>query len=134
LIVSQSSINHLHESRHHALHHAETYRKFQVIWMKMRQLLNEQGVACVADACRYGFFAAAKRYGIRQPGRGRRHTRNWRIHQNPTTWRTIALASGFSRVDIAYPPPHALAFLGPIAANAVANYFLRARFILRAHA
>lgn len=134
IIVSESSINHLYESPHHALRHRETHDRYQVIWRKVRGLLAAGGVFCVSDACRYGFFSMTKRLGLRRPWDGKRLTTNWRIHQNAGVWSTIARESGFSSVEVDYPLPYPLRHLGPVVANPVVNFFLRARFILRAYA
>jgi len=131
VIVSQSSINHLQESKEHALRDRETYDRFVVAVRKIHDLLEPGGVACVSDACRYGLFAFAKRIGIRRPW-GKPVTINWRIHQNPGTWRRIFTDAGFTRFEVAYPVPHRLRPLGPVVANPLGNFFLSAHFILRA--
>jgi SAM-dependent methyltransferase len=132
VIVSESSINHLHESSHHALHHAPTYEAYRRICGKMHHLLDSGGVACVSDAARYGFFSLTKRLGVRRPWTGKKPSANWRIHQNAGVWRRIFLDSGFQDVEIEYPLPHRLRHLGPVVANPVSNFFLRAYFYLRA--
>lgn len=132
VVVSQASINHLYESPHHALRHRETHERYSAICRKIRSTLADGGVFCVADASRYGFFAMTKRFGIERPWAKRRVSINWRIHQNAGVWRKILLASGFSRAEIEYPVPYALRRLGPAVANPVANFFLRAAFIIRA--
>jgi SAM-dependent methyltransferase len=132
VIVSESSINHLHESRFHALRHEPTYRTYREICGKMWGLLAPGGVACISDACRYGFFSAVRRFGIRRPWTGKRVSAIWQIHQNPGVWRRILLDSGFDRVDVSYPLPHRLRHLGPLVANPAANFFLRGYFYLRA--
>lgn len=132
IVVSQASINHLYESPHHALKHRETYERYSAICGKVRSILADGGVFCVTDASRYGFFAMTKRFGIVPPWTKRRVSINWRIHQNAGVWRKILLGSGFSRTEIDYPVPYALRRLGPAVANPVANFFLRAAFIIRA--
>ena len=133
VIVSESSINHLYESEHHALRHRHTYDKYLEICRKMHDLLNPGGVACISDAARYGFFPALKRFGVRRPWKmGKKLSVNWRIHQNAGVWRRILLAAGFEKVDIGYPLPFSMRTFGVLIANPVVNYFLRAHFHLRA--
>jgi SAM-dependent methyltransferase len=134
VVISQASINHLYESPHHALHHRDTFERYQQIWQRMRSLLLPGGVCCVSDACRYGLFAMTKRAGLRRPWNTKQTSINWRIHQNPGTWRRIALAAGFSAVEIEYPLPYSVRHLGPLVANPVSNFFLRAAFSIRASA
>jgi SAM-dependent methyltransferase len=134
IIVSQASINHLHESPHHALAHRETYDRYLAICRKVRLALEDDGVFCISDAARYGFFAMTKRLGIKRPWARQRISINWRIHQNAGVWRRILLDAGFSRVEIDYPVPYALRHLGVVAANPVTNFFLQGAFIARAYA
>lgn len=132
VIVSQASINHLCESPHHALSDRATYDRYLTAVRKMHDLLVPGGVACVSDACRYGFFMFAKHLGIRRPWNSRRLTVNWRIHQNPGTWSRIFSDAGFSRIEVAYPLPFRLRHLGALVANPVSNFFLAAGFRLTA--
>lgn len=134
VIVSESSINHLYESPHHALEHRETHDRYKAIWQHVHTLLAPGGVFCVSDACRFGFFSMTKQYGIRRPWDGKRLTTNWRIHQNPGVWSLIAREAGFTSTEVDYPLPYPLRQLGPLVANPAANFFLRARFIMRAYA
>ena len=132
VLVSQSSINHLQESPHHAGRHVPTRQGYLAAVRKMHDLLEPGGVACVSDACRYGLPYAMAIWGTKPPWAARMSTVNWRIHQNPGTWRGIFREAGFARVEVAYPLPYRLRGFGPLAANPVANFFLDASFILRA--
>jgi cyclopropane fatty-acyl-phospholipid synthase-like methyltransferase len=132
IIVSESSINHLHESRFHALRHHDTYQNYLRVCRKMCSLLVPSGVACISDACRYGLFSALRRFGIRRPWTGKRVSAIWQIHQNPGVWRRILMDAGFLGVDVRYPLPHRLRYLGALAANPLSNFFLRSYFYLRA--
>ena len=134
IVVSQSSINHLYESRYHALRHRETYDRYLAICRKVRSVLDDEGVFCVSDASRYGFFAMTKHFGVVRPWARTRISINWRIHQNAGVWRRILLEAGFSRVEVDYPVPYGLRHLGPLVANPVTSFFLRGAFILRAYA
>lgn len=131
VLVSQASINHLFESRFHALHHRATFERYVEIACKFRQLLKPGGVACVSDACRYGLFRFARDYGLRRPWTVRGSAVAWRLHQNPETWRCIFREAGFSRVEIYYPLPYRLRHFGALVANPVINFFLKANFTLR---
>jgi len=128
VIVSESSINHLHESTFHALHHQETYGRYLDICRRMHHLLVPGGVACISDACRYGLFSALRRFGVRRPWTGKRVSAFWRIHQNPGVWRRILLDAGFRSVDVSYPLPHRLRYLGGLLSNPLYNIFLTGYF------
>jgi SAM-dependent methyltransferase len=132
VIVSQASINHLCESPHHALAHRPTFDRYLGAARKMHGLLAPGGVACVSDACRYGFFMFAKHLGLKRPWNARRLTVNWRIHQNPGTWKRIFTDAGFSRIEVSYPLPFRLRRLGVLVSNPLSNFFLGAGFRLAA--
>ena len=134
VILSFSSINHIHESAHHALRHDETYQRYIEIARKMHSLLKPEGVAVVADACRWGFFSMLRNWGVRRPWSWNKPINiNWRIHQNPRVWKKIFLAAGFSRVNVIYPSPYKLRSLKAIVSRPLANFFLSASFTLHCH-
>lgn len=134
VILSKASINHLEESEYHALFHQPTYDAFLRIAVRFRELLRPGGVVVATDAARYGFFAAAKTLGLPNRYCYARRNINFRIHQNPATWKKIFKAAGFSRVQVDYPMPFALRHLRPALNNPVSNFFLQSAFILRAWA
>ena len=132
VIVSRASINHLYASVHHADHHKETYDAYLRMARRVRDMLVPGGVFVATDAQRYAFFSALRWFGVRRPWRWRRSTVDWRHHQNAGTWAKIFREAGFSNVDVAYPVPYPLRALRPLVDTAVANFFLRGAFILRA--
>jgi SAM-dependent methyltransferase len=132
LLVSEASINHLFESRHHAMRHAPTYERYRDICRKMHNALKPGGVAIVTDASRYSFFALAKRFGIRPPWQSRRVSINWRIHQNAGVWRRILRDAGFSSVRLNYSVPTVAGRLGWLMNHRLGNFFYRGRFLIAA--
>jgi SAM-dependent methyltransferase len=132
VLVSESSINHLFESRQHALHHRPTYDRYLEICRKMHAALRPGGVAVITDASRYAFFSLAKRFGIRPPWQKRRVSMNWRIHQNAGVWRRILRDGGFSSVRINYAVPPVAGRLGWLMNNPVGNFFYRGKFLIAA--
>jgi SAM-dependent methyltransferase len=132
IIVSRASINHLYASVHHAEHHKETWDAYLQMARRVRSMLAPGGIFVATDASRYAFFSALRRFGVRRPWRLRRSSIDWRHHQNAGTWTKIFREAGFSAVHVAYPVPYPLRALGPIVDTAVANFFLRGAFILRA--
>ena len=132
VIVSRASINHLYASVHHAEHHKETYDAYLQVARRVHHMLAPGGVFVATDASRYALFSALRRFGVRRPWRWQRSTIDWRHHQNPSTWTKIFREGGFPTVEIAYPVPYRLRALEPIVDTAVANFFLRGAFILRA--
>ncbi len=130
IILSFASINHLYESPYHALYHSGTKTKYLEIAKKMNGLLNEEGVAVVTDTTRYGLFFWLKNLGINRPWTpGIRTSIDWRIHQNPTVWRTIFEEAGFSKTKIKYPLPYKLRRYGSLVANSLVNFILEGKFI-----
>ena len=134
VIVSCSAINHLYPSSENALRHAATYDGYLKVAARMRAVLGKGGTALVSDACRYGFFPFLNGLGVRRPWRWKRSNVNWRVHQQPATWRRVFRDAGFGKVEVHYPVPHRLRMVGPVAGTAVANFFLEAGFCLRADA
>jgi len=132
VIVSRASINHLYASVHHADHHKETYDAYLRVARRVRGMLAPKGVFVATDASRYAFFSALRRFGVRRPWRLRRSSIDWRHHQNAGTWMKIFREAGFTTVQVAYPVPYRLRALKPLIDTAVANFFLRGAFILRA--
>jgi SAM-dependent methyltransferase len=131
VIVSRASINHIFESRASAVPGSYTRTRYVEISRKLCQALNPGGVALVSDACRYGLFNMAR---ARAPWRMRPSSIDWRLHQNPGTWRSIFLEAGFRRTEISYPVPYPIRGFGPLICNRVANFLLLARFLLKATA
>ena len=130
ILLSFASINHLYESPYHALYHPETKAKYLDIAKKMKELLNGEGVAVITDTARYGLFFWLKNLGIDRPWTpGVRTSINWRIHQNPTVWRTIFEEAGFSKTTIKYPLPYRLRRYGRLVANSAVNFMLEGKFI-----
>lgn len=133
IIVSRASINHLYASEHHALRHRDTYDNYLRVARHIHGLLAPGGVFIATDACRYGFFSLARRFGIRRPWKWSKSGVDWRHHQNPGTWRRIFLGAGFSRVGIRYPVPYPLRHLSSLVDSMIANFFLKGTFVLRAY-
>ncbi len=132
VVLLCNSINHICESRFHADADPETRRRFVTMVTKIRKVTAPSGVTIASDACRYGFFMAASYLNIPRPWDRRPLTLNWRIHQNPPTWRRIFTEAGFASTRVIYPLPYRLRHLGPLVQNPVSNYFLDASFILHA--
>ena len=131
IVMSFASINHLHESPYHALHHEETRQIYIDIAKKIRELLCLNGVAMITDSCRYGLFHWLKYIGINRPWTPTKRTSiNFRIHQNPGVWKDIFVNAGFSEVRIKYPLPYKLRKVKKFIENPIANFLLEARFIL----
>ena len=134
VILCMACINHLHEVEHNALSHKPTYDRFREIAEQFQQLLKPNGVVVFTDAARYGLFWMLKHVGIRRPWKTRKSSINWRIHQNPTVWKKIFLESGFSEGSIIYPLPYRLRWLGPLVANPISNFCLKATFAVQCRA
>lgn len=132
LIVSRASINHLHEANQHAEHHQPTFDAYVAVATRIKDLLAPGGLFLATDACRYAFFTGARRFGIRRPWNRKRTGVDWRYHQNPGTWQKIFAAAGFSDTAVNYPVPYPLRAWRPIVDTAIANFFLRGVFILKA--
>ena len=132
VIVSRASINHLYASVHHAEHDQATWDAYLQVARRVRDMLMPGGVFVATDATRYGFFSLLRRFGVRRPWRLKRSAVDWRHHQNPATWTKIFREGGFADVEIAYPVPYRLRAWRLIVDTAVANFFLRGAFILRA--
>jgi SAM-dependent methyltransferase len=132
VIVSRASINHLYHSDKNAAHDPATHAKYVEVVKRIFDVLAPGGVFVATDACRYGFFSAARDFGIRRPWSKRRSGVNWRHHQNPSTWKRIFREAGFDRVEVDYPVPYKLRHAAPVVNTAVANFFLTGNFILRA--
>ena len=132
VIVSNSSINHLYASAHHAGQDRETFEAYLGIARRIRGMLGPGGMFVATDACRYAFFSALREFGIRRPWQWERSGVDWRHHQNPSRWKRIFREAGFSAIHIAYPVPYRLRHLKPVVDTAVANFFLQGAFILRA--
>lgn len=132
VILSRASLNHLHASEKHALRDRDTYENYVRVARKIHELLAPGGFFIATDACRYGFFSALRRFGVRRPWRWKRSGLNWRHHQNPGTWARIFHEAGFARVRVDYPVPYALRHSRAIVNTAFANFFLKGSFILRA--
>jgi SAM-dependent methyltransferase len=132
VIVSRSSLNHLHASAHHAEHHRETYDTYVQVARRLRTMLVPSGSFVATDACRYAFFSGLREFGIRRPWQWKRSGVDWKHHQNPGTWRKIFLEAGFSAIQITYPAPYRLRALSPVVETAPANFFLQGMFVIRA--
>jgi len=133
VIVSRSSINHLHASEHHAERHKETYDAYVQVARRVRDMLAAGGVFVVTDSSRYAFFSGLRRFGIRRPWRWERSGVDWRHHQNAGTWKRIFRDAGFTASTVTYQVPYRLRALRPVVDTAVTNFFLQDSFILRAH-
>jgi SAM-dependent methyltransferase len=131
VIVARASINHIFESRHSAARHSHTHTRYVEVAGKLRAALTPGGVALVSDACRYGLFNLTR---LRAPWRTQRTSIDWRLHQNPRTWKAIFLEAGFRRAEILYPVPYPIRLFAPVVRNAAANFFLLGRFLLKATA
>ena len=134
VIVSNASINHIHESQKNAMKDAETYGIFVDIAKRIHALLNPGGVAVVTDACRNSAFGIAKSLGLPNRFCLGRKTIDPLIHQDGSVWKRIFRDAGFSRIELSYPIPYRLRLLEPALNNAFVNFFLMSRFILRAWA
>lgn len=135
IVLSFASINHIYESPYNALKHKETFQKYVAIGSKIHSLLKPGGIAVINDACRYGLFWFIGKLGIRRPWLPKKKiTINWRIHQNPTTWKKILLESGFSKIDIIYPLPYSLRSLKGVVDTPLFNFLLSAQFTLYCYA
>lgn len=132
VLVSNASINHVFESRHHARSDRATWEGYIQVAQKFRRCLQPDGVAVVADAGRYGFFALARYCGLPERWCWRKQNIGFRNHQNAGTWREIFQAAGYRRCQIDYPLPYPLRSLGPLVNNRLTNFFLEGSFILRA--
>jgi SAM-dependent methyltransferase len=131
-ILSRASLNHLYASERHAMRDPITFDAYVGIARKIHCLLAPGGVFVATDACRYAFFTAVSRFGLRRPWRRERTGVNWRHHQNPRTWRTIFAAAGFTDLSVGFPVPYRLRGFARLVGTAGANFFLNGSFILRA--
>jgi SAM-dependent methyltransferase len=132
VIVSRASINHLHESAHHAEHHEPTWNGYVGVARRIHGMLSPNGQFVATDACRYAFFTGLRRLGVRRPWNRKRSGVDWRHHQNPGTWIKIFRHAGFSQVTVHYPVPYRLKAAASVIDNRVANFFLTGGFILNA--
>jgi SAM-dependent methyltransferase len=132
VILSRASINHLYPSDKHALWHPPTRDGYTAMLRRVHHLLAPGGVFIATDACRYAFFTMARDFGIKRPWEKKRTGVDWRHHQNPRTWRRLLHDAGFNRIEVDYPVQYSLRHV-PLVNTAVANFFLKGAFIIRAH-
>lgn len=132
VIVSRSSLNHLYATDKHALRDRTTFDNYVVVASKIHRLLSPGGTFIATDACRYAFFTMSRNLGVRRPWRWKRTGVDWRHHQNPATWAAIFRKAGFRDVTVHFPVPYRLRAMAPLVDTAVANFFLKGSFILRA--
>ena len=133
IVMCLSTVNHLHESPYNANSNKNTFLSYLEIAEKIRSMLRPSGVAIITDACRYGIFWFLKKYGFKPPWSEKPVSIDWRIHQNPRTWKRIFLSSGFPEVNIFYPLPYRLRHYKYLVANPIVNYFLLSSFCLHCH-
>lgn len=133
LIVSNASINHLNETRTHALRSQEAFDAFVAIASQLRRWLAVGGVVVVTDACRYSLWTQAMRFGLPKTlCYSRLRTIDWRLHQQPEVWKRIFAQAGFSDCRIDYPVPYRLRNFAWVMNSAPAAWLLQGEFILTA--
>jgi SAM-dependent methyltransferase len=131
VIVSRSSINHLCPTEHHARRHEPTWNQNVVMLRKVKQLMRPGGVFVATDTNRYAFWLLVRRW-VDKPWKNERSGVNWRHHQNALTWAKLLKTAGFSTVERDYVVPHRMKQWSPLIRNALASFFLKGTFILRA--
>jgi len=133
VIVMVAVLNHLYETPFNASKDHQVFNKYVKIAKQLYSLLNPRGVVIATDACRYCLWTLLRRVGLPKQYCLSHRTINWKIHQQPSVWRSIFLEAGFHSCDINYPVPHRARGLRPILNTSLTNFALMGEFILHGH-
>ena len=126
LILSYNNINHLDEEAcRNILKSRHAIKKYMDIFGKAYHLLNYGGHFVISDAARINYW---HKYLGRQSPVVR--SINWKVHQEPTTWSTIAQAMGFDQTSIRWQKYYTLRHFGRLFSNKFFARLTNSQFIL----
>lgn len=125
IILCYNSVNHLDEPACVALGESEPAREsYRAIFRKLAAMMSPGGLLVLADVSRWNFYPMI---GLRNPIAP---NIEWPKHQSPGTWARLLEPLGFRKHRLSWYRYHPLRWLGPLAANRVANFFLTSHFRL----
>jgi 2-polyprenyl-3-methyl-5-hydroxy-6-metoxy-1,4-benzoquinol methylase len=125
IILCHNSVNHLDEPSCTALGESEEAREsYRGIFRKLAGMMSPGGLLVLADVSRHNLYPMI---GLRNPIAP---NIEWHKHQAPATWARLLEPLGFRKHMLSWYRYHPLRWLGPLAANRVANFFLTSHFRL----
>lgn len=122
-ILFSNSINHLNEKKIVKLRTNLKSKEYYIkIFKKMYFLLKKNGRVIITDCSCHNFFSLIK---IKNPFAP---SIEWKKHQDPKTWLSIATKAGFKLEKKSWSPPFSFGYAGKIFCNKITNYFYTSHF------
>ncbi|MEW5858698.1 MAG: methyltransferase domain-containing protein [Cyanobacteriota bacterium] len=127
IVILHNSINHLDETACiHLKTDPQALNSYNLIFQKLNQLTNYQGILLIADCSRYNFYPLIKLKNPFCP------YIEWEKHQSPFYWSKLLSEHGFQKESIKWTSFNQLGILGRVVlGNPIGAYFTTSHFLLK---